>query len=411
LNLTANQTYFQSSASQASGALENVPLIGKTIASMKKAEDKAKATAANLAQIPDSLNGPADITRSFQPVHWVEPPGSETWVGEKNAAYVEALAQLRRSMQEIADSGRDPAVHQAAAQNYEKALGAVHQIALGFKPVGVAGLDGTVQRLLEDPIRKANPFIIRDIEKVGLDKINNDLRAFCKSVQPTFRKYPIMTSSTDDALPEELTRAFGPGQGIWKFQQQSIAELVGKEGSEWKVKDPAKKPQVTAEMLRFLTSSQQILNAFYSSGTPQPQLTYTLRPKLDSNFKDSILELEIDGQLYQWTGPLQKAFAWPAPLGTKDLGAIARLRIGGTVAFPFASRPGVWGIFRILGDAEPREYGSKLVEWKYSSGGVGRREPISPAPVQLEIVTFPGGVDVFNPNFWKGLQCPTSAVQ
>lgn len=411
LNLTANQTYFQSSASQASGALENVPLIGKTIASMKKAEDKAKATAANLAQIPDSLNGPADITRSFQPVHWVEPPGSETWVGEKNAAYVEALAQLRHSMQEIADSGRDPAVHQAAAQNYEKALGAVHQIALGFKPVGVAGLDGTVQRLLEDPIRKANPFIIRDMEKAGADKINSDLRAFCKSVQPTFRKYPILTSSTDDALPEELTRAFGPGQGIWKFQQQSIAEMVVKEGSEWKLKDPAKKPQVTADMLKFLNSAQQILNSFYSSGAPQPQLTYTLRPKLDSNFKDSILELEIDGQLYQWTGALQKAFTWPAPPGTKDLGAIARLRIGGTVAFPFASRPGVWGIFRILGDAEPREYASKLVEWKYSSGGVGRREPISPAPVQLEIVTFPGGVDVFNPNFWRGLQCPTLAVQ
>ena len=59
----------------------------------------------------------------------------------------------------------------------------------------------------------------------------------------------------------------------------------------------------------------------------------------------------------------------------------------------------------------PRDLNAKLVEWKYTSSGVGRREPIEPAPVQLEIVGFPGGQDVFNPKFWEGLRCPAVAVQ
>src|SRR5438067_203364 len=58
----------------------------------------------------------SDLGRRHNPVHWVVPPPSDTWVGEKNSAYIEALAQLRRSMQEIARGGNnpDPAVHQAA---------------------------------------------------------------------------------------------------------------------------------------------------------------------------------------------------------------------------------------------------------------------------------------------------------
>src|ERR1017187_9033850 len=41
-----------------------------------------------------------------------------------NHAYIDSLAQIRRSMQDIAQGGRtpDPAVHQAASQNYDKAM-------------------------------------------------------------------------------------------------------------------------------------------------------------------------------------------------------------------------------------------------------------------------------------------------
>jgi type VI protein secretion system component VasK len=165
-------------------------------------------------------------------------------------------------------------------------------------------------------------------------------------------------------------------------------------------------------LLAFLNRAQSIADAFYPGGATQAQLTYTLRPKLDSSLKDLTLELETDGRPYQWTSGLQHAFNWPPPSGAKNPGAVARLRsTASNFAVAFASRGGIWGVFRVFGDAEPREPGAKLVEWKYTSSGVGRREPIQPAPVQLEIVGFPGGQDVFNPKFWQGLRCPSTAVQ
>jgi hypothetical protein len=63
-----------------------------------------------------------------------------------------------------------------------------------------------------------------------------------------------------------------------------------------------------------------------------------------------------------------------------------------------------------MGDAEPRPLSGKLVEWKYLRGGDGRLEPIQP-PVRLEVVEFPGGIDVFNPSFFGSLECPARAVQ
>ena len=83
----------------------------------------------------------------------------------------------------------------------------------------------------------------------------------------------------------------------------------------------------------------------------------------------------------------------------------------GVTKLNVASRDGIWGIFRIIGDAEPRAPGGRIVEWKYSGGGKGHLQPIYPAPVEMEIVDFPGGVDVFNPQFYQGLKCPTRAVQ
>lgn len=411
LYLAANQTYFPTPTAAAGEGIQKA--IDSALAPLKKAEEKGKTALRSLTEAPGGLNGPADITTAFQPVDMVEPPGSEAWIVEKsNGAYIEALAQLRHSMQAIADSDKDPAVHQAAAQAYDKALDTVRQMGAPFNSTGVGGLDTTVLHLLEEPIRLANGFIIRDQGKATITKINGELRSVCASLRPTLNKYPFGPVTRDDASVEELTRAFGPGQGIWKFQQQSLAELVVKEGSAWKVKDPAKKPEVTPEMLKFLNRAQQVLDVFYSSGTPQPQLSFEFRPTLDKSFQDMVLELEIDGQARPFSGTLRKVFSWPGPAGVKDPGAVARLKRGDTgLAFAFASRAGVWGIFRILNDAEPREYGSAKVVWKSTTGAGGRPEPIKPAPVQMEIVSFPGGVDVFNARFWSDLQCPKAAVQ
>jgi type VI secretion system protein ImpL len=406
--LTANRTNFPSAeASAAANVLTKS--VDKIFRPLKKAEEQTKTAIPPPVETGGAPSTPADITRFFQPVDWVVPPGSETWVVEKNAAYVEALSQLRRSMQDIAQASGspDPAIYQMAGQNYEKALDTVSQIAKGFRPVGVGGLDTTVETLLKEPIQLTSSYIKVPNPATG---VNAALHNFCSSERSTLRKYPFQSSSAQDvkdiSLPE-LAAFLQPMTGaIWKFQQQSLAEFVVKEGGQWKTKDPAKKPQVTQELLNFLNQAQAAADAFYPGGITQPQLSYTLRPNLTA--KDTILELEIDGKPYAWTTGLRHQFVWPSAAGVQNPGAVARLK--GSVTYPFASEPGIWGIFKILGDAEPRDVGSKLVEWKYSRGLRGRAELIEP-PVQVEIVSFPNNVDVFNPKFWAELQCPSSAVQ
>jgi type VI secretion system protein ImpL len=349
-----------------------------------------------------------DITRSFQPVQWVVPPGSEKWVVDSNAAYVEALAQLGHSMQDIAAKSSDPGVIQTANQNYDKALDSVRQIAKGFKPVEVQGIDGVVQRLLEEPIQHAKLLIPTDPGQPIVAKINADVRNLCQTIGGTLRKYPFQSSSRDDAGLGELG-VFAPATGaIWKFQAQSLADILVKDATGWKVKDPSNKLLPTQELLNFLNRAQAISDALYAGGATWPHFSYILRPRMEG--KDLIVGLEVDGQHHEWTTSLQHTFTWPTPQGVKP-GAVARIR-NGALSVAFASRDGIWGILRIIGDAEPRLPSSNTIEWKYTRGkDGGRPEEIQPAPVRLDLVRAPGEIDVFSPKFFEELRCPVKAIQ
>ena len=401
--LTSKNTYF---APAATPTIVEKPkkAIGDIFSKAKDAVSGQTDINVPEVKLPE---GQAAITNAFQPVQWVVPAASETWVTDKNNAYVDALAQLGHSMQEISRGGElDPAISQTANQNYDKALGAARQLEQRLAP-NSNGVDDSVQRLLAEPIIQTQRLIPAPVDPTG--KINAAARGFCGRISGTLHKYPFQLA-TVDARIDELAHLFAPASGeVWKFEADTLADLVMKDGSHWKAKDGAK-VAITSGMLNFLNRAQAVSDAFFANGASQPQLLYTLRPKLDPAYKDAFIELEMDGVTHQWKTSLQKQFAWPASPAANKLGAIGRV-VTGSLSFPFASRGGPWAFFRMMGDAEPRAILSKIVEWKYLHSGEGRLEPITPAPVRLEIVEFPGGVDVFNPKFFEGLQCPGKAVQ
>ena len=372
-----------------------------------KAKDAVSGqTDTNLPDVK-APEGQTEIMNAFQPVQWVVPAASETWVTDKNNAYVDALAQLGHSMQEISRGGElDPAILQTASQNYDKAIAAARQLEQRLAP-NSNGLDVSVQRLLEEPIVQTQRLIPTPANPV--EKINAAARGFCGRISGTLHKYPFQPSTVDTQI-NELAQLFAPASGlVWKFQADTLADLVVKDGAHWKAKEGGK-ATITSGMLNFLNRAQAVTDAFFPNGANQPQLLYTLRPKLDPAYKDAFIELELDGVTHQWKTSLQKQFVWPASPAASKVGAVGRV-VTGSLSFPFASRGGLWGIFRVMGDAEPRSISSKIVEWKYLHGGNGQSEPITPAPVRLEIVEFPGGADVFNPKFYEGLQCSGKAAQ
>ncbi|HYR91340.1 MAG TPA: ImcF-related family protein [Terriglobia bacterium] len=400
-SMTANQTSFPAGPLAAlqkdvAGIVQkNTPGIVQKI---------EKAVSGSVEETKPQPTGPpgtaAEINQFFEPVHLVVAPGNGPWPSDKNKPYMDELAHLRTAMENIAGNSSDPAAIQEASKSYVNGLDVVRQISAPFKR---DELSMDVVTLLEEPIELTKPFT-KPPDVVG--QINGKFRALCISLDRTLlRKFPFRPS-TEDAMLSDLAAAFGPAGSVWKFRAEPpFGELTVKEGSQWKAKDPAQKPQVTPEILAFLNRAQGITTAFFPAGSTQPHLTYTLRPRLDSAFTGGILEVEFDGQLHQWTSVLQKQFNWPAAPGATS-GAIARIRTGPT-AYSFALRGGVWGIFRIMADAQPRALSSPIVEWKYTT----LKDLIQPVPVKMEFADFPGGVDIFNPVFFSGLQCPVRAVQ
>jgi type VI secretion system protein ImpL len=385
--------------------------IEKSIAPITSVFDKAKETfGAGKKDLPRAdakqIESTADIFNSFQPVQYVVSGQSDTWVSDKNNAYIDALAQLGSSMDAIAQATNpDPALIQTANLNKDKAVAAAFQLEKWLSP-NSNGLDAIVQRLLDEPITQAKSLIPRTVD-ITL-QINGAAQHFCAGNSSIFRKFPFQPSTEDVSL-DEFSRLFAPGSGsVWKFQADNLADSVIKDGTQWKAKDGAKL-QISAGMLNFLKSAQAVTDAFFPNGASQPQLRYTLRPKLDPAYQNAFIELDVDGQSYQWKNSLQKQFTWPASPGGSGGGAVGRVVTGG-VSIPFASRGGPWAVFRLMRDAEPRLLGSKIVEWKNLRGGDGRLESMS-VPVRLEFVEFPGGADVFNPKFFDGLQCTAKAVQ
>jgi type VI secretion system protein ImpL len=376
------------------------------------AEKKLQPVTGATTPTDQGTSSVADITRFFQPVQYVVPPGSDKWINEKNTGYMDALSGLRTAIATIsrpsADTPPDPQAGQTAK---DKAEDSVRQLAKGFNSEGVGTLDRDVTRLLEEPIANAERFLAPPSPDL---KTNAAAKTFCNSFQPLLKKYPFSPSAPESPVSEatlkDLQDYFAPDEGkIWKFQKSALVDLTTLDGKVWKPNPASQKLKPTQELLDFLNWAQQLRMAFFSDGN-SPHLTYSLRTVLASGSKQ-VIQLTIDGQSHEFTADhqLQHTFTWPAAAGV-EAKADGRSGTAGYTA-GFDSHYGLWAAFRLFGDAIHREPGAVAIEWKETKGGTGRPQPLEP-PVQLEFVGgFPAGVDVFNPDFFKGFGCPLKAAQ
>jgi type VI protein secretion system component VasK len=138
-------------------------------------------------------------------------------------------------------------------------------------------------------------------------------------------------------------------------------------------------------------------------------MSYTLRPFFEPN-SEQVIQLNMDGHIVEFsrTHLVREDFDWPAAAESSRQ-AVGRSGTR-TTSFPFSSQGGLWAVFKMFADAEPRSLGQSRVEWKKARGVSGRLEPIEP-PVRLDILAFPGGTDVFNPRFFESVHCSVRATQ
>ena len=122
-----------------------------------------------------------------------------------------------------------------------------------------------------------------------------------------------------------------------------------------------------------------------------------------------VIKLQIDGQSHEFgsgAASIQHTFRWPADPAQQ--GAVSQ---SGTSKFSatFSAQSGVWSVFRMFADAEPRELLQRTLVWKRTKGASGVSGPMDP-PVTLELLGFPGNVDLFNPQFFADFKCPSKAT-
>ena len=351
----------------------------------------------------------ADIYRLFQPVLFTSMPEQDRLVSDNALPYVTGLRALQQSLEAL---GRASTVERATvipqAQGALSAAKTSHAgLADKFTDVGNEGLSRIVSNLLLQPISLAVPVIPSNTLSFSGGKKNEELRKLCSEMRPILVKYPFSPQSQVDATLTEIGTGFAPTGGlVSKYIQTSGSDLVVRTPQGWQPNPALQGMKVAPELLAFLDRSQQLTGVLFAeSGMVQPKLKYVLRPVPGQSIT---LRVALDGEEFNSRNALQKTFYWPAPAGAKA-GAEGTVEAG-AFSTGFGKFDGIWGVFRLFQNADERAYGTKVVTWSEIRGRGGAAAQKLNPPAKIELVEFPGGVDLFNPKFFEALQCPSRAV-
>jgi len=165
------------------------------------------------------------------------------------------------------------------------------------------------------------------------------------------------------------------------------------------------------KFLQFLNRMTEISEALFPNGGAEAKTRYGLRPLPASGVESISLDIDGDRLVVTAGQPQSKLFGWPGPAGAQHV--LMRVKAGANI--PFASYEGVWGIFRMLADADPRAPGSRIIELSKVRRGHGRPESVldssdKPIQVRVEITELPAGVDIFDRNFFQA-RCPVKVTE
>jgi hypothetical protein len=373
----------------------------------KSKTEKGVAEAKKLIENESRLMAPADLARLFQPVLFTTPPDTEVLVNDHNGPYVDGLRKLQAGLENWVQgsASEKPTAISAARAALTQARNALAGLADKFNNVGNEGVSKQLEDLLEQPIRLASPWIPANPDVSSARTKNGELNQFCRDIAPILSKYPFNPTNPTGASLNDVSNGFAPMTGkVWKYAFQNGADLVVRSGQQWDRNASWQGPRVTQELVNFLTQAQRLTNVIFTEGGLMQPLKYKLRPVPRAIH----VRLVLDGtEIRTSQTSLEKVFYWPAQNGEKP-GAIGIVDVAGGAGF--GSYDDLWGVFRLFKNADERPSGQSLVQWSGTRGrGEAGFQVIDP-PAKMEILEFPGGIDLFNPKFFEALHCPGKAV-
>jgi type VI secretion system protein ImpL len=187
------------------------------------------------------------------------------------------------------------------------------------------------------------------VERSGLSQDLRPLADFCN--RAIAGRYPLVPSSTRDALPEDFGQFFGPGGLMDDFFQKRLANLVDTSAKPWKYKPVAGQANVSAAALAQFERAARIRDIFFRGGkTPSIRLDFKVM-EMDATITQFVLD--VDGQLVKYAhGPvLPMAVQWPGTKGSNQV----RIQLTPPSSSGGASgqvADGPWALFRVMEKAQ-----------------------------------------------------------
>jgi type VI secretion system protein ImpL len=341
-----------------------------------------------------------NVAQIFQPAQTVVPPtATDRYIAPSNQNYMNALVTLQTSIEAIANQPGQPS-DSAGAQTLSNATQAkvnTRQMAQAFRIDQEGHIEANVQKLLEDPIVYAEGLL----RTLGPAELNGKGKGLCSQIRPVMSKYPFNPTSTTQATLADVNGVFKPKEGaIWQFYDASLQKVLTRQGSQF-VPNPAGGIQVTSAFVAFLNRAAAFTDAAYPGGSPDPRLSYTVKPVMSPDTE--LIKLNIDGQAANFTAAnaaAGKQFVWPGA----SHGLLLSVKFKGGTEFTYPNYDGLWAVFQFVGDADKRQ--GSVIEMTLRGGKQGR-PVLNQATSQPVTVRFDIGANppVFDKGYFSGLSC------
>lgn len=338
---------------------------------------------------------------AFQPAQAVIPAGTDLFIGNENKAYVNALLVLQASVEAAAGSKVvDDIVAKPTLDNAQAARMTVRQLAQTFRS-DPNRVDGTVQKLLEDPILHVEALL----KSLGPAALNAAGSAVCGEFRKLWSKYPFnpKPNAPHATLAEVNGLLRKPDGALWKFYGDNLQKLLPKQGAQYV---PADGAGLTQAFVGFFNRVAAFSEAIYPDGAQDPMFKYALRPVPMEGIQG--IGLNVDGQTLSYSGgnAAPKQFVWQ---GSGAHGTSASVRLGGGSEFNWYQKDGLWSAFEFFGAVETsRPAGSgHVLEWFLR---VGNQPPMTdaktgqPLTYRLELDML-GGPPVFQKDYFSRFGC------
>jgi type VI secretion system protein ImpL len=336
----------------------------------------------------------APVLKAFKPLHTLMPPANVD--GPFSSNYMNSLLTLQSAVEGAAKM--PPEQSEAAAAQVSTAATAARLAArqtaltLGLDPD--AHIEGTIQKLLEDPITDAEAIAPSGPSPIPL---NTGGAGLCSQVRSLLSKYPFDPSAKPRATLDDVNGIFQPEKGaLWAFYDAKLKKMLPKNGSAYQP-DPAAKPTLTSHFVAFFNNAARFSNALYNNGASKdPKLSFSLKPAFSSEVQNVSLTINGQAATFHSNGAAQQ-FSWPGSGGV-------RLTVKNGSDFIYPSYDGLWAIFEFFGDADKP---IPSPEWMLKSGLHGKlvtNDANQPIVVHFDLDML-GNPPVFQKDYFRSLAC------